>query len=456
MYHILIEVFGGIGLFFVGINLLSDGIKKLGSGYTPSIIRGFSKSDVTSVLGGLFAGVATSSGKAVTFSLVPLAELGQLNLRRCLPFVMGGSVGSAFIVLYASLDFELVVFILMGIAGMLSQFGNQKEKKLKRITHVILGFALLFYGLQLIKMGAAPIKDLPWFNQYLYASQGHWFIALAVGAALAFLSQSGSSVAIIAMSLVSSGLLGFDEAVMVVFGTNVGSGFSTAFLGMGLRGIGRQLVLFHGFFKISGIFVLVPLYALEQSNHLFLIKGLVQQLSQTPSMQIAIIYLLYEIVTGFALTAFLSPIATTIENLTGKKTRDTNIASLAIGFQPTDNRSYQAHIALAHPDEADVSGLIEALKQEGIKVVLAKRYDTDWITLLEESQAEALLIDLDKDLDQNFAEIEEILQAVHVPVFFNEHSAANNQTRYREMGRLLAEKLLDYKKQPKAAMQASM
>lgn len=456
MFHILIEVFGGIGLFFVGINYLSDGIKKLGTGYTPGIIRAFSKSDITSVLGGLFSGVVTSSGKAVTFSLIPLAELGQLNLRRCLPFVMGGSVGSAFIVLYASFDFELVVFILMGIAGMLSQFGNQKEKKLKLITHVILGFALLFYGLQLIKMGAAPVKDLPWFNHFLYASQGHWYIALAVGAGLAFLSQSGSSVAIIAMSLVSAGLLGFDEAVMVVFGTNVGSGFSTAFLGIGLRGIGRQLVLFHGLFKIVGVFVLVPLYAFEQNNNIFLIKGLVQQLSQIASMQIAIIYLLYEIITGFAITAFLSPVAAAIESLTTRKTQDRKISG-AVGdnFQ-FDNKPFNVQIALAHPEDANVSQLIESLRDEGVKVILAKRYDSDWITLMRESQAEALLIDLDKDLDQHFSEIEEILQEVNVPVFFNEHNASHNHETYREMGRQLLEKLDSYKNELATAAQVPM
>jgi len=455
MFHILIEVFGGIGLFFVGINFLSDAIKKLGSSYTPGIIRVFSKSDATSVLGGLCAGVATSSGKAVTFSLVPLAELGQLNLRRCLPFIMGGSVGSAFIVLYASFDFDLLVFILMGVAGMLSQFGNQKEKKLNLITHVILGFALLFYGLQLIKLGAAPMKDLAWFHQYLYESQGHWLVALGVGAGLAFISQSGSSVAIIAMSLVSTGLLGFDEAVMIVFGTNVGSGISTAILGLGLRGIGRQLVVFHGFFKISGILVLVPIYALEQNNHLFLIKGLVQHLSHTASMQIAIIYLLYEIVTGFALTPFLSPIAKVIESLTTKK-GETSLADLTAKNLDLDHQGYHARIALAHADDVNVADLINALKEEGINVILAKRYESDWITLIEESAAEALLIDLDRDLEHNFAEIEDILQKANVPVFFNEHSAISNQDRYREMSRQLAEKLLVYKNQPKLAMQTSL
>lgn len=455
MFHILIEVFGGVGLFFVGINYLSDAIKKLGSGYTPGIIRAFCRSDVTSVLGGLVSGVATSSGKAVTFSLIPLAELGQLNLRRCLPFVMGGSVGSAFIVLYASFDFELVVFSLMGIAGMLSQFGNQKEKKLQLITHVVLGFALLFYGLQLIKMGAAPVKDLPWFSAYLHASQGHWYVALAVGTGLAFLSQSGSSVAIIAMSLVSAGLLGFDEAVMVVFGTNVGSGISTAVLGLGLRGIGRQLVLFHGFFKIFGIFVLVPLYMFEQNSDYVLLKGLVQHLSQTGSMQIAIIYLMYEIITGFAITSFLTPIARTIEFVTTEKSRKAGVTSLVEDSHSIDNKSYNARIALAHPEDANVSQLIEALRKEGIKVILAKRYDSDWISLVRDSRAEALLINLDQDPDQYFFEIEEILQKVNIPVFFNEHSTTGNGDSYREMGRQLAEKLLSYKKDIDTPVQVS-
>ncbi|MDH5547424.1 MAG: Na/Pi symporter [Gammaproteobacteria bacterium] len=434
MFHIMVEVLGGIGLFFVGINLLSDNIKKFGSGYAPGIIRHYSRNDLSSSIGGLLAGAVTSSGKAVTFTLIALAELGQLNLRRCLPIVMGGSVGSAFIVLWASLDFKTLVFILMAVAGGLSQFGNKKSGNIKLITNVVLGFALLFYGLELIKMGAAPVKELPWFNDYMHASQGHWMVALLVGAMLAFLSQSGSSVAIIAMSLVNANLLGFDEAVMLVFGTNVGSGISTAMLGLGLSGLGRQLVLFHGFFKTIGVVVMVPLLAIEVYGEVHLMKDLVHHMSDSPSTQIALIYLLYEVVTGVAVAGFLSPIARWFEPHPPQ-------VPLQRKTPVTMPRKNRVRIVLAYPEGAVVTPLVEALESEGIAVMLADRYAADWRRILRDTRVDAMLVELDADLDKNFFQLETLLEEVSIPVVFNEFSLSNAEDDLAQISKKLAVKL---------------
>ncbi len=316
MVSIIFTILGGLGIFFVGVNVLGDSIKKLGGTHAPKVIRSLASNDLKSTLGGMIAGIITNSGKTVTFSLVALSELGVLNLRKCLPIIMGGSVGSAFIVLYASFSFENVVYGLFLIAGIFYQFGNMKKDRTKLIAGVALGFALLLYGLHLIKVGAAPMKEFPWFEGYIKATQGHWLLALAVGAVLALVSQSGSSVAIIAISLVNTHILGYDEAVMLIFGTNIGSGISTAMLGFGLNDLSRQLILFHGFFKIIGVVVMVPALYLEVYAGVPLLKDFVAGMTGDASMQIALIYLLYEIVTAMLVASFLPQIARMIESVT--------------------------------------------------------------------------------------------------------------------------------------------
>nr|VFK32978.1 MAG: hypothetical protein BECKMB1821G_GA0114241_11332 [Candidatus Kentron sp. MB]VFK35716.1 MAG: hypothetical protein BECKMB1821I_GA0114274_11396 [Candidatus Kentron sp. MB]VFK77449.1 MAG: hypothetical protein BECKMB1821H_GA0114242_11411 [Candidatus Kentron sp. MB] len=80
-------------------------------------------------------------------------------------------------------------------------------------------------------------------------------------------------------------------------------------LGFGVRGIARRLIMFHGFFKVFGIVVMAPLLGIEVSGGAPLIKAFVQQLSHSASTQVAVIYLLYEIITGIAISGFLPPIA---------------------------------------------------------------------------------------------------------------------------------------------------
>lgn|GEM_PF-2941616 len=450
MTHILLEIFGGLGLFFVGINILSDSIKQLGSGYAPKIIRTFATNDVTAALSGIAAGVATSSGKAVTFSLVALGELGVLNLRKSLPIVMGGSIGSAFIVLWASIDFQLLIFVLMGIAGALYQFGNKKNANLKLITGIILGFALLFYGLELIKLGAAPIKELAWFHDYLKASQGHWLMALLIGAVLAFVSQSGSSVAIIAISLVNTGMLGTNEAIMLVFGTNIGSGISTAALGVSMTGLSRQLIFFHGYFKVVGVVVMVPLLYLEVYTGTPLIKSFVSHFSQSASTQIALIYLLYEIITGIAVAGFLTPIARWMTGATGPVTSD-------LGVIASPNL-HGVKVVIAHSEGDNIAGFHDALSREGINVLAAKPYSADWRRILSETRPDVLLVNLSESFDQSFCSLETLLEDIKVPVVFNDTTEIPiNSEKVTELAQSIGRKLQRYattKARPRVAQLA--
>ncbi len=304
--EIFLQIFAGLGLFFVGINVLSYQMKQLSGPYARKIITSLATNDFKATLGGLISGFITSSGKAVTFSLVGLSVSGLLNVRKSLPIIIGGSLGSAFIVLWASLDFKLIVFIILGIAGIFYQFGNMKDAKTRMISGIFLGLGLLFYGLYLIKLGAAPIKEYLWFEELIVSTKDYWLLALIIGAIAALVSQSGSSITIIAIPLVNVGLLDMDQAIMLVFGTNVGSGVGTAVLALGLSGTSRQLVMFHAFFKAIGVLVMVPLLYLETHMGVPSIKFTVSALTDSLGMQIALIYLLYEILTGIALWRFMN------------------------------------------------------------------------------------------------------------------------------------------------------
>lgn len=295
---ICIHLFAGLGLFFVGINKVSTYMKELGGPYAKRVIGALTGSDLRAVFGGLISGLLTSSGKAVTFTIAGLSSGGALSLRQGLPIVIGGSIGSAFIVLWSSFDFKEVVLVGFGLVGLYYQFGDMKDETKRAVVGVMLGFVLLFYGLDFIRSGALPIKELPWFDEFVVETRDNWPVALLMGALGAFVSQSGSSVAIIAIPLVSTGLLNMNQAIMLVFGTNLGSGICTGLLGASMSGMARKLVLFHAFIKSVGVFLLVPLLYLEAYGHVPLLKHLVAFLTPALNTQLALVYLFYELITG--------------------------------------------------------------------------------------------------------------------------------------------------------------
>ncbi|MBI3562943.1 MAG: Na/Pi cotransporter family protein [Gammaproteobacteria bacterium] len=302
------HIFAGLGLFFVGINVLSDHLKSFGKPYVAGIIKTLAKNDLAAILSGVIAGTITNSGKAVTFSLTGFITAGMLTTRAALPIIIGGSLGSSFLVLWVSIDFAVLELFILGVAGILFQFGDMKSTRMKLLAGVLLGLGLIFYGLDMLKGGAAPLKDAPAFIAFVSDARGYWLTAFALGAIGAFITQSGSSLSIIVIAFVNAGLLDFDQSVMFVYGTNVGSGISTAMLSLGVAGTAKQMVIFHALVKLAGSMVLIPLLYVEVYLGVPLAKALAAKMAEGLGPQIGVIYLSYEFVSGMLLLVLMSAI----------------------------------------------------------------------------------------------------------------------------------------------------
>ncbi|MBI3776980.1 MAG: Na/Pi cotransporter family protein [Gammaproteobacteria bacterium] len=307
--HALLQTFAGLGLFFVGINFLSDHLKECGRPYVKKIVSRFAGSDLRAILSGIIAGGLTNSGKAVTFSLVGMVSSGALSARRCMPIIIGGSFGSSLLVLWVTIDFAMVQFALLGIAGLYYQFGNMKKVPTKFFSGLAFGLGLVLFGLEMLKHGASTVKDNADFLHLISSTHGYWFAAFVLGAVGAFVTQSGATISLIAITFLSAGLLDFDQTVMFVYGTNVGSGFSTAVLGYGMSGTSRQLVYFHATVKIIGSLVLVPLLYVENYLDILGIKWFAALFTAEPGTQVGAIYITYELMSALALLIFIGQAA---------------------------------------------------------------------------------------------------------------------------------------------------
>lgn len=307
--HALLQTFAGLGLFFVGINFLSDHLKECGRPYVKKIVSYFASSDLRAIFSGIIAGGLTNSGKAVTFSLVGMVSSGALSSRRCMPIIIGGSFGSSLLVLWVTIDFAMVQFALLGIAGLYYQFGNMKKVPTKFFSGLAFGLGLVLLGLEMLKHGASTIKDNAEFLHLISTTHGYWFAAFLAGAVGAFVTQSGATISLIAITFLSAGLLDFDQTVMFVYGTNIGSGLSTAVLAYGMTGTSRQLVFFHATVKMIGSLVLVPLLYIESYMDVLGIKWFVALFTPAPGTQVGAIYIVYEVMSALALLIFINPVS---------------------------------------------------------------------------------------------------------------------------------------------------
>jgi phosphate:Na+ symporter len=300
-------IFAGLGLFFIGVKLISGNLKEMSGGTFRRLIARITQHPVSAGIVGTLGGALTQSTNAMTFIVISLVTSGMVTLSKAVPLVIWANLGTSVLVLLATLDMHVMILFLLGFTGLGFYFDLDKSNRYRSLLGALLGIGMLFYGLDLIKTGAAPLQQLAFVRELLAMASQSFLLAFVIGTLVTLVVQSSATVSVIAVTLISVGLLSFDQSVMIVFGASLGSGLSVLLLGSNLKGTGRQLALFQVLLKVVGLALLVPLFLFETLSGQPMLVDLLQ--TQVPAIdtQVALIYLLLQLVSCVALTALSRP-----------------------------------------------------------------------------------------------------------------------------------------------------
>jgi len=294
----------GLGLFFVGLQTLTDYLKILTNKKVRNLIIRFTKTAVQGVfLGGILITI-TQSLSALVFTLIGMARAKAIEVKQALPIIIGGNIFGGIIIFIISFDIEVVILLVVGISAIL--FTSVKPKRYTYYFGLIFGLALLFFGLFTMQSGVSPLIEMPWMQEALISSQGKYVIVFALAAIISLIIQSSMATIIIGLALTNSGLLSFEDAMMVVYGANVGSSVLTFILSAKITGKSKQVAMFQGSYNFIGAVVVVPLFILEIYGGVPLIGALIQWLSANLAVQLALLYTIFNIIPGLILIAILS------------------------------------------------------------------------------------------------------------------------------------------------------
>ncbi len=305
MSNIIALLIAGLGLFFLGLNLVGLNLKQVSSRQFRSLIARFTDRTWRGSLLGLFAGAFMQSTSAVTVILASMTSSGLVTVRQALPIVAWANVGTTLIVFASVFDLHTAVLYMLGVSAIAFVFSG--EVRWRPLLGVALGICLLFYGIDAMKASAGDLRHEPWFSEVLNKSSGSYLLAFAAGAALSFLTQSTTAVAMIAVTFAKAGMLGVDETLMILYGGNVGSTFSRMILASGLKGSSRQIARFQDLFKIGGSALFVGLFYLELYTRLPLVKALSTALASRLETQTALVNLFCNLVPALLAMPLLGP-----------------------------------------------------------------------------------------------------------------------------------------------------
>ena len=257
---------GGLGLFLFGMGLMSDGLKKVAGQKLRELLEALTKNRIIAVLVGMMATALVQSSSATTVMTVGFVNAGLLTLKQALSVVLGANIGTT---VTAGLVSILAVFKIsnfampiIGIGFLLTILGKTQKKK--SIGQIMLGFGILFLGIDFMKEAFAPLQDHEGVKQALIWLGRNPLLAVLAGTAITMLLQSSSaSIAMIQM-LAFQGAFGVDwhlalqVAIPFIFGDNIGTTITAQIAALRTSRNARRTAMGHTIFNVIGVLYLLP------------------------------------------------------------------------------------------------------------------------------------------------------------------------------------------------------
>ena len=249
----------GVSLFLYGSSMASSSLEKLLATNITHLMNKVSSSQFLSISVGVVLTTILQSSGAVTSMLVGLGTARVIKLPQVMGIIIGTAIGSTLTVQLISFDlsqYALPMFILG-----FSVFFLTKKRAIKNIATVLMGFALIFVGLKMISTSAHYFAQLEILSEFLQSIRDNPFYSFSAAMIFCAFVQSSAVTIGIAMSLASAGVITVQDALLWVYGANIGTTSTALFASVGSNYIGKQVAWAHFFYKAVGVLIFYPFTA---------------------------------------------------------------------------------------------------------------------------------------------------------------------------------------------------
>jgi phosphate:Na+ symporter len=301
---IFLSIFAGLGLFFIGIRLMADHLQQIAGRKMRRLVGRSMTHQLSGAVFGLTAGAVMQSTNAVIQMLGTLVSAGVMDTRKAFPVINWANLGTSMILLLSLFSMNLLVLTLIGLTGVAYFFRLNHSVLHRHWVKALLGIGLLFLGIDFIKHGSSLLKEAGWLKDYIFMSGGSHGLNFLVGFVVTLLVQSSSIITVVAMSVVSVGLLDLGQGVVIVLGASLASGVNAWMLGNNLTGYARQLVFYQLILKVLGVAATGLLLILEALTGLPLLMTAIQLTGISPAFTLAVIYMLVQVISDLVAHPF--------------------------------------------------------------------------------------------------------------------------------------------------------
>jgi len=264
---LLLELLGGVGLFLLGMSMLTDGLKLAAGDGLRAILRDWTRTPLRGLASGALVTGLVQSSSAVTVAIIGFVNAGLLTLRHAVWVIFGANIGTtmtAWLVVLVGLKLDIGAFALpMTGAGVLLRLFASSRPRLSGSGTALAGFGLFFLGIGTLKSAFETL--IPFVNDINLAGAGLFAPAafLLAGIVLSTFAQSSSAAIALILTATASGGLPLELAGAGIIGANVGTSTTAIFASFGATPAARRVALAHIVFNLyAGTAAFVLLYPL--------------------------------------------------------------------------------------------------------------------------------------------------------------------------------------------------
>lgn len=266
---ILLSLIGGLALFLYGMDVLGDGLKKTSGGKLEIILEKLTSNKLMAVLLGAGVTAVIQSSSATTVMVVGFVNSGIMKLSQAVGVILGANVGTTITAWFLSLtgvegsNFFLQLLKpssfspVLAIVGVAILMTGKKEKQ-RDIATIMIGFAVLMFGMDTMSDAVKPLADIPGFTNLLLMFSNP-ILGMLVGLILTAIIQSSSASIGILQALCISGAVSYSTAIPIIMGQNVGTCVTALLSSTGAGKNAKRAALVHLYYNLiitSGFMIL--------------------------------------------------------------------------------------------------------------------------------------------------------------------------------------------------------
>jgi phosphate:Na+ symporter len=216
-----IELLGGIAIFIYGLQLANDGLQKRAGDQLRRWLTAFTERRLSGLLSGTLLATVLQSSTATVMMVMGFANTGLLSLSQAMSLLLGAGIGTTVVVQVMSFKLSHLAMLILVIGFAIISLG--KRGRTRAVGRAVLGFGLVFLGIQLTSEATAPLQRNTLLLQVIAAFGEQPALGVAAGAGLTAIVQSSAVTLGLLLSLSFSGLLTLHAALPMVLGANLGN-----------------------------------------------------------------------------------------------------------------------------------------------------------------------------------------------------------------------------------------